>query len=50
MSCAFCSTAAAFAGSVLVLTPLEEVCAYAALAIEISEIRTAWVSFIVVSP
>jgi hypothetical protein len=50
MSCAFFSTAAALAGSVVELTPLDEVCAYAALAIEIREIRTAWVSFIVVSP
>jgi hypothetical protein len=41
------------AGSVLLLTPLESVCvvcAYAAPAREIMEIRIAWVSFIVVSP
>jgi len=51
ISCACFSTAAALAGSVLVVTPpLEDVCANAAPAIEKREINKAWDIFIVVSP
>src|SRR5207249_4419244 len=51
ISCACFSTAAALAGSVLVVTPpLEDVCANAAPAIEKREINKAWDTFIVVSP